>query len=60
MCGMIGVLSVVVSTTAYANQDDVVFNTDVLDIADRDNVDLSQFARAGYIMPGIYHADSCQ
>ena len=54
MCGMIGVLSVVVSTTAYANQDDVVFNTDVLDIADRDNVDLSQFARAGYIMPGVY------
>lgn len=54
MCGMIGVLSVVVSITGYANQDDVVFNTDVLDIADRNNVDLSQFSRAGYIMPGVY------
>lgn len=38
---------------AYANQE-VEFNTDVLDLHDRDNVDLSQFSRAGYIMPGRY------
>lgn len=34
--------------------DDIEFNTDVLDVADRQNVDLSKFARAGYVMPGTY------
>lgn len=38
---------------AYATQD-VEFNTDVLDLSDRDNVDLSHFSRVGYIMPGRY------
>ncbi|NTY87343.1 outer membrane usher protein [Serratia fonticola] len=33
---------------------DIEFNTDVLDINDRKNIDLSQFSRGGYIMPGIY------
>nr|WP_236720662.1 outer membrane usher protein [Serratia marcescens] len=32
----------------------VEFNTDVLDARDRATVDLSEFARAGYIMPGRY------
>ncbi|WP_413507110.1 fimbria/pilus outer membrane usher protein [Serratia proteamaculans] len=32
----------------------IEFNTDVLDIQDRENLDLSQFSRAGYIMPGEY------
>ncbi|ELO4939469.1 fimbria/pilus outer membrane usher protein, partial [Escherichia coli] len=35
---------------AYA----VDFNTDVLDAADRQNIDLSRFSQAGYIMPGQY------
>ncbi|MBU9828522.1 outer membrane usher protein [Rahnella sp. FC061912-K] len=30
------------------------FNTDVLDINDRSNIDLDQFSRSGYIMPGDY------
>lgn len=30
------------------------FNTDVLDLEDKNNIDLNQFARAGYIMPGTY------
>lgn len=30
------------------------FNTDVLDLEDKTNIDLNQFSRAGYIMPGIY------
>lgn len=30
------------------------FNTDVLDVNDRGNIDLSQFSKAGYIMPGDY------
>ncbi|EOV8484586.1 outer membrane usher protein [Klebsiella aerogenes] len=34
--------------------DDIQFNTDVLDIHDRSNIDLSQFSRGGYIMPGVY------
>ncbi|MBH3151646.1 outer membrane usher protein [Serratia marcescens] len=34
--------------------DDIQFNTDVLDVNDRKNIDLSQFSRSGYIMPGTY------
>ncbi|ELE9730707.1 fimbria/pilus outer membrane usher protein [Enterobacter kobei] len=30
------------------------FNTDVMDVEDRSNVDVSHFARAGYVMPGDY------
>ncbi|MGY2399757.1 outer membrane usher protein [Pseudomonas sp. SDO5271_S396] len=33
---------------------DVEFNTDVLDISDRTNIDLSRFARSGFILPGTY------
>ncbi|WP_083615950.1 outer membrane usher protein [Pantoea sp. 1.19] len=39
--------------TALASAD-VEFNTDVLDLNDRKNIDLSQFSRSGYIMPGTY------
>lgn len=34
--------------------EDIQFNTDVLDVNDRQNIDLSQFSRGGYIMPGTY------
>lgn len=30
------------------------FNTDMLDVNDRKNIDLSQFSLSGYIMPGTY------
>src|SRR5471032_439910 len=40
-------------TLVYA-ADDIQFNTDVLDVNDRKNIDLSQFSRGGYIMPGTY------
>lgn len=33
---------------------DIEFNTDVLDLEDKNNIDLNQFSRAGYIMPGKY------
>lgn len=33
---------------------DIEFNTDVLDLIDRSNIDLSQFARSGFILPGTY------
>ncbi|RNW08454.1 PapC/FimD family outer membrane usher protein, partial [Serratia nematodiphila] len=34
--------------------EEIQFNTDVLDLNDRKNIDLSQFSRGGYIMPGSY------
>ncbi|EOL9004053.1 FimD/PapC N-terminal domain-containing protein [Cronobacter turicensis] len=34
--------------------DDIQFNTDVLDVKDKKNIDLSQFSKRGYIMPGNY------
>lgn len=34
--------------------DEVEFNTDVLDVKDRANIDLGQFSRGGFIMPGNY------
>lgn len=34
--------------------DSIQFNTDVLDVNDQNNIDLSQFSRGGYIMPGTY------
>ncbi|WP_416186898.1 outer membrane usher protein [Enterobacter roggenkampii] len=37
----------------YAD-DAIEFNTDVLDVKERANVDLKQFAKAGYLMPGHY------
>ncbi|HHR6038865.1 TPA: outer membrane usher protein [Providencia alcalifaciens] len=40
-------------TVVYA-ADDIQFNTDVLDVNDRKNIDLSHFSRGGYIMPGTY------
>ncbi|EKS6735998.1 outer membrane usher protein [Enterobacter ludwigii] len=41
------------STLVYASGE-IEFNTDVLDVHDRKNIDLSQFSRGGYIMPGVY------
>ncbi len=35
-------------------EDGIQFNTDILDVNDRQNIDLSQFSRSGYIMPGAY------
>ncbi|MBS0861595.1 outer membrane usher protein [Providencia rettgeri] len=34
--------------------DTIQFNTDVLDLEDKSNIDLDQFSRAGHIMPGTY------
>ncbi|CAI8847626.1 putative outer membrane usher protein YfcU [Pseudomonas sp. IT-P176] len=38
----------------YAVAEEIQFNTDVLDVKDRENIDLSQFSRGAYIMPGDY------
>ena len=34
--------------------DKVEFNTNILDLTDRANIDLSQFSQGGFIMPGTY------
>lgn len=34
--------------------DDIQFNTDVLDVKDKANIDLTTFSKQGYIMPGEY------
>ncbi|NCG54974.1 outer membrane usher protein [Serratia fonticola] len=39
-------------TTAQAKE--IEFNTDILDVNDRTHIDLSQFTRPGYLMPGEY------
>ncbi|WP_186369922.1 outer membrane usher protein [Yersinia aleksiciae] len=49
---MIGLIISAGAVKSYA--DEIQFNTDVLDINDRTNIDLSQFSRSGYIMPGNY------
>ncbi|MEE4411537.1 MULTISPECIES: outer membrane usher protein [unclassified Serratia (in: enterobacteria)] len=41
------------STLVYAEAG-IQFNSDILDVNDRKNIDLSQFSRSGYIMPGSY------
>lgn len=42
-------------TSEYALAvDSIDFNTDVLDVKDQKNIDLKEFSRAGYVMPGEY------
>lgn len=48
-------ISFIISGAAFSEQiQDINFNTDILDLNDRKNIDLGQFSRAGYIMPGKY------
>lgn len=42
-----------ISTPLWAAEA-IEFNTDVLDLEDKNNINLEQFSRAGYIMPGTY------
>ncbi|WP_336219537.1 outer membrane usher protein [Citrobacter amalonaticus] len=46
-------LSLGLAHVVYAD-DSIEFNTDVLDVKERSNIDLSQFSKAGYLMPGKY------
>ena len=50
--GLVGGLMSLAGTALGAG--DIEFNTDVLDLSDRTNIDLSQFARSGFILPGTY------
>lgn len=42
------------SNTPGSLAKDIEFNTDVLDVNDRANIDLDQFSRSNFIMPGDY------
>lgn len=46
-------LAIGLPTVVHAAED-IQFNTDVLDVKDRGNIDLGQFSRGGYIMHGTY------
>lgn len=48
-----GVFLTVIVERATASED-IEFNSDVLDVKDRAHVNLKQFSRPGYIMPGEY------
>lgn len=50
--GFLGGLMSISSAVVVA--DDIQFNTDILDLSDRGNIDLSQFSRSGFILPGTY------
>lgn len=41
------------SAQLYAS-DTIQFNTELFDLEDKKNIDIKQFSRAGYIMPGTY------
>ncbi|CAG9406714.1 outer membrane usher protein [Providencia alcalifaciens] len=47
---IVGFISLTATATNYME-----FNTDILDLEDKNNIDLNQFSRAGYIMPGVYN-----
>ncbi|CNG89507.1 outer membrane usher protein [Yersinia kristensenii] len=49
---MIGLIISSGAFNTYA--DGIQFNIGILDVSDRNNIDLSQFSHSGYIMPGDY------
>lgn len=48
------IITLVLGFNSHVKADDIKFNTDVLDVNDRDNIDLSQFSHPGYLMEGEY------
>lgn len=55
MLGQVGLGStLILGGMVCAHADDIQFNSDVLDVKDRSNIDLSQFSQKGFILPGTY------
>lgn len=48
------ILGLMMPVTKSRADDEIQFNTDVLDTQDKNNIDLSHFSRRGYVMPGDY------
>ncbi|NIF33019.1 fimbria/pilus outer membrane usher protein [Enterobacter sp. Cy-643] len=53
----LGVIVVLFIQSFFSSAIAVEFNTDVLDAEDRNNIDLSRFSQAGYVMPGRYRLE---
>lgn len=47
-------LSSISSCSTYIYADDLQFNTDLLDLTDKKNIELGLFSKPGFIMPGSY------
>lgn len=54
LLGLYVSLALGTQTTGVYAAEEIQFNTDVLDVNDSENIDLSQFSRGGFIMPGAY------
>ncbi|HED3854280.1 outer membrane usher protein [Enterobacter soli] len=48
------ILGLMMPVTKSRADEEIQFNTDVLDTQDKNNIDLSHFSRRGYVMPGDY------
>lgn len=48
------ILSLVIVPASSRADDEIQFNTDLLDTEDKANIDFSHFSRRGYVMPGEY------
>ncbi|MEG0714823.1 MAG: FimD/PapC N-terminal domain-containing protein, partial [Morganella sp. (in: enterobacteria)] len=48
------ILVSLLSAGAVRAEEVTEFNTEVLDLNERGQIDLSQFSQAGYVMPGVY------
>ncbi|HEM6630104.1 TPA: outer membrane usher protein [Citrobacter farmeri] len=49
-----GILIAIIAMHGAQAEDIVEFNTDVLDVKERGNIDLGRFSQVGYLMPGKY------
>lgn len=54
ICFLVIIELISTMSLASASTDNIEFNTDTLDVADKKNIDLSRFSQVGYIMPGQY------
>lgn len=48
-------IALIFSVACISQAQAVEFNTDVLDLSDKGNIDFSRFSQANYILPGQYH-----
>ncbi|ECG6644840.1 fimbrial biogenesis outer membrane usher protein, partial [Salmonella enterica subsp. enterica serovar Kentucky] len=55
LCPIACGVGMLLSVSPYsASGKDIEFNTDFLDVKNRDNVNIAQFSRKGFILPGVY------
>lgn len=52
--GLIIIILLCSITSPVFSAEVIQFNTDVLDLEDKNNIDLERFSQAGYVMPGVY------